>query len=331
MRIEPFDPRTADPATVRAWAAAGVEWSEVWAPKGLPPSAAWLVNEATHPSADQVRHWWVAYDGDRLVGGVVMEWFDAPDNRDRAFLHVEVPPALVTPALLDGLVGAVAAVAVPAGRTVLNVYSPAESPLSAWLRARGGTLGSVEEVNVARFDRLDRDDLAALAAATPPGYELVAYDGGVPDDLMAPFLVLVDAMNDAPRDDLTMEDWVFTPERIRAYDAALAARGHTMWTVAARHVETGALAGFNQLLVYPDWPEVIENEDTGVSEAHRGHGLGLWLKSVNLLRALDHPGARCVLTWNAASNEHMLRVNRRLGFACEHTWESWELPAPTVA
>jgi RimJ/RimL family protein N-acetyltransferase len=50
------------------------------------------------------------------------------------------------------------------------------------------------------------------------------------------------------------------------------------------------------------------------------------VKAVNILHALDDtPRARRITTWNAASNEHMLRVNRRLGFVCEHTWENWEI------
>jgi hypothetical protein len=37
-----------------------------------------------------------------------------------------------------------------------------------------------------------------------------------------------------------------------------------------------------------------------------------------------------VTTWNAASNDHMLRVNRRLGFVCEHRWEDWEIPVAAL-
>jgi hypothetical protein len=36
------------------------------------------------------------------------------------------------------------------------------------------------------------------------------------------------------------------------------------------------------------------------------------------------PDASAVLTWNAEENEHMLAVNRRLGFqveGCERTWQ----------
>ncbi|HEU0130028.1 MAG TPA: hypothetical protein VFQ85_03435 [Mycobacteriales bacterium] len=132
-------------------------------------------------------------------------------------------------------------------------------------------------------------------------------------------------MNTAPRDDLTEEDWVYTPERVRDFEDAVAARGHTMLTVVAREVATGELAAFNQVVVHPEWPDVVENEDTAVAVPHRGRGLGRWVKALNVLRVLDETPARVISTWNAASNGHMLRVNRELGFACQHVWESWEV------
>ena len=56
--------------------------------------------------------------------------------------------------------------------------------------------------------------------------------------------------------------------------------------------------------------------DTGVRPDHRGHGLGAWMKAVNHLRLADErPDVEWVQTWNAASNEPMLRINRALGFA----------------
>jgi len=65
-----------------------------------------------------------------------------------------------------------------------------------------------------------------------------------------------------------------------------------------------------------------------VAIPHRGHGLGLWVKALNLLRLTDErPLVQRVSTWNAASNDHMIRVNRALGFVCEHEWETWELRA----
>ncbi len=331
MRIERLDPPTAGAATLAAYAALLADTRAYSSPDGLPPPAAWSVNRVRNVPANFVTAIWLVYDGDDLVAAAELFWWEAPDNRNRAWLHLDVPLTHQTDALLDALAGAAAEVATAAGRTLLNVETPAAGPMNDWVGRRGGARGSVEEHNVVRLATLDRADVAALAAAVPDGYELVAFDGATPDDLLAPYAKLVEAMNDAPRDALTSEDWVFTPERVRTWEAGLDARGHVVWTVIARETATGDLAGFNQLIHYPEWPEVVTNEDTAVVGRHRGHGLGLWIKSVNLLRVLDErPEAVCVETWNAASNTHMLRVNRRLGFVCEHVWASWELAADAV-
>ena len=55
--------------------------------------------------------------------------------------------------------------------------------------------------------------------------------------------------------------------------------------------------------------------DTAVAAAHRGHRLGLLLKA-DVMRWLAgaEPQVATVDTWNAASNDHMIAVNERLGY-----------------
>ncbi|HWL36647.1 MAG TPA: hypothetical protein VNQ77_10660 [Frankiaceae bacterium] len=324
IRVEPFDVLSADDATVAAYARVALAGAMEWAPRGHPPPVEHLLLELRVMPANEVKHVFLAYDGDEVVGAADVMWWDAPDNRDRGWLHFDL--ASFDPSVVAALGARAAAVAASVGRPLLTVETPADSALSGWLKERGATFGSLEETNVVRLATLSRDDVARLAAARPEGYELVTFDGPAPDDLVDAYVDLNNCMNDAPRDALTMEDWSFTADRLRVWEAGVRARGHDVWTVVARQTETGELGGYNQLILRPEWPDVVENEDTGVTRAHRGHGLGLWLKSVNLLRVLDErPEAACVQTWNAASNEHMLRVNHRLGFACEHRWEMWEI------
>jgi GNAT superfamily N-acetyltransferase len=327
VHIETFDPATADEATARAYSGfLRAHAAEQW-PDGLPGTHEYVLNRLRHFSADRIAHVWVARDGGSVVAASEVSWWEAPDNRDRAWIQVPFAPEHWSEPRADALVARAAEVLRPLGRTLLMVEAHQDDPVGRWVEARGGKHGSAEELNVFRPASADRDDIAALAAAVPAGYELVAFDGACPDDLLEPLTRLADTMNDAPLDDLTMEDWVYTPERVRRWEEGLAARGHTIWTVLARETSTGELAAFNQLIVRPEWPDVIENEDTAVARPHRGHGLGLWIKAVNLLRVLDErPQAQAVLTWNAASNAHMLRVNRRLGFVCEQRWDTWELP-----
>lgn len=322
MRIEPFDPW--DDSVAPAYAGfLRAHTTEQW-PEGLVAPAAYILNRLRHLGAVHKSHLHLAWDGDEIVGAGETFWWEAEDNRDRAYIHPAVAPHADLDAVLEGLFGAAGDVLRPLGRDVLMVEAVSGDPVGKWVEARGGKVGSVEQHNVCRLASLSRDDVGALAAAPPEGYELLAFDGDCPDEHLEAYTRLMETMNTAPRDDLTMEDWVYTPQRVRDYEKGLRDRGHTMWTVVAREVATGEFAAFNQLVTFPEWPEVIENEDTAVAIPHRGHGLGLYVKSVNLLRAMDSP-AQVVSTWNAASNEHMLRVNRRLGFVREHVWDVWEM------
>jgi hypothetical protein len=323
VHIERFDAATADPATAAAYTSFLLAHTTEQFPVGLLPPPAFVLNRLANVSATHRVHLWLAREGSTVVGAAELSWWEAPDNRDRAWLHLSVAP--YDESVVAALMAPVTACVDPLGRNLLNVEVPEGDPLEKWVEVRGGTVGAVDEHNVCRVRSLDRADLAALASNVPDGYELVAFDGACPDDLLEPYTRLMDTMNTAPRDDLTMEDWVYTPERVRDYEDGLAKRGHTMWSVIAREVATGELAAFNQLAIRPEWPEVIENEDTAVAIPHRGHGLGLWVKAVNLLRVVDSTDAVAVETWNSATNEHMLRVNRRLGFVCEHRWATWEM------
>jgi hypothetical protein len=112
-----------------------------------------------------------------------------------------------------------------------------------------------------------------------------------------------------------VEDEVFSPERIRAFEAAQAAHGRRMYQLVARHRETGVLAGHTVVGVESDRPWFGSQFDTSVLRAHRGHRLGLLLK-IGMLRWLAEaePQLRLVETWNAASNDHMIAVNEILGY-----------------
>ena len=83
----------------------------------------------------------------------------------------------------------------------------------------------------------------------------------------------------------------------------------------ARHRETGELAGHTVVVVEEDRPWIGHQHDTAVSPKHRGHRLGLLLKADMMLwlRA-DQPQVLTVDTWNAESNDHMIDVNKALGY-----------------
>ena len=165
---------------------------------------------------------------------------------------------------------------------------------------------------------IDRSRLRALydeAAAVTGEYELLRVVGRTPTELRAPVAELAAAINDAPTDDLDVEDMVLSPERLTEYEDAMLARGDRLYRLVARHRDSGALAGHTVVAVESVRSGVARQHDTAVARAHRGHRLGLLLKTGMLLwLAGAEPQIETVDTHNAESNDHMISVNEALGY-----------------
>ena len=157
--------------------------------------------------------------------------------------------------------------------------------------------------------------LHAEATQAAEGYELVRRVGFTPDDELEAVATMTAAINDAPTDDLDIEDEVFPPERIRDFEQAQAGRGLTLHRVLARRRETAELAGHTVVAVDDERPHLGEQYDTSVVGSHRGHRLGVLLKAdMNLWLREAQPQLQTIDTWNAESNSHMIAVNELLGY-----------------
>jgi RimJ/RimL family protein N-acetyltransferase len=160
---------------------------------------------------------------------------------------------------------------------------------------------------------LDRGYLAAESRAG--GYDLVRLAGATPEEMLPAVVAMTAAINDAPTDGMDIDDAVFTPARIRAYEAAVLAGGRRLYRLAARSRETGDLVGHTVVTVDRERPWLASQGDTTVLRAYRGHRLGALLK-IGMLRWLAEvePQLHTIDTSNAASNAHMIRVNDLLGY-----------------
>lgn len=169
------------------------------------------------------------------------------------------------------------------------------------------------------------DQMYADADTHAREYELVRLPGATPVDMLADVARLSESINDAPTDDLEIEDEAFPPERIRAMEVAQTARGQRLSRLLARHRDSGELAGHTLVAVETERPWLGSQLDTSVARSHRGHRLGLLLK-VAMLRWLreDEPQLRHLSTWNAASNTHMVGINEALGYTVVARGIGWQ-------
>ena len=151
---------------------------------------------------------------------------------------------------------------------------------------------------------------------------------------MEAYVDAVSAINDAPLDDLDVDDEIFDADRVRHYEQGQLLSGHRLYRVLARHRDTGAVAGHTVVAVETDRPHLGDQHDTTVVGAHRGHRLGLLLKAdmMRWLRDVE-PELRTISTQNAASNAHMIAVNERLGYRVmgRSTEYQRDLPDATAA
>ena len=285
----------------------------------------WVHDETLDTLRGSLEHGWdgepaelhVGVEGDRVValGTVaVSEW----DNLDLAWLSLRVHPERRREGLGSQVFGHLTKRVAELGRTKIGADAWDGTPGEAFANHHGLVRKSQAIQRRQHVQELDLDEVRRLhaeAARVASAYELVRIEGHSPEDLLPAMSEMVAAINDAPLDDLDIEDEVFPPDRIRAYETAQISRGNHLHRVLARHRETGELAGHTVVAVEGSRPDIAYQHDTSVVRNHRGHRLGLLLKAeMNLWLAETEPQLRTVDTWNAESNDHMIAVNEVLGY-----------------
>src|SRR5438445_2950178 len=197
----------------------------------------------------------------------------------------------------------------------------------AFAQAIGANRGLPMKLNQLDLAAVDRAKVAEWSKAGPPGYRLERIDDTVSEELVKPYIEASEGINDMPRGDIAFNDWKLTEAQIRQRESFFKQAGLTWWLLLAIDDQTGAGVGFTEVEFNPNDPHAIQQEGTAVVAAHRGHGIGLWLKAVMLGRILaDRPDSRFIRTGNANVNVQMLAINEKLGFT--YAWQStlWQLP-----
>jgi GNAT superfamily N-acetyltransferase len=176
------------------------------------------------------------------------------------------------------------------------------------------------------WQRLVLDDIPEQIRKLPqvphPGYRLTAWEGVAPDPFAQSLATARSGMDDTPRGDLAVRGTTWDVARVREIAELAAGRGEgeQLLTVAAIDDGDGTVAGYTKLVLpgpggTGQGARVAQQYDTAVLPAHRGHGLGLWMKAEMLRLVLaGHPGLAEIHTDIADDNRHMLAVNTALGF-----------------
>jgi GNAT superfamily N-acetyltransferase len=312
-RVQPEDTAACAEAAALLTATASVD-----CPAAVPPTPRGFAADLLHGWDGDAGEAYLARDADGAVTGLLKVSLPTYDNTNLVWFDVEIHPDHRGRGYGSELLAYGEKLAGGSGRTSLGLTGWDLPKADAFARRHGYEQKSIEVNRRQDLTAVDWTTVQKLydeAARASTAYELIQISGELPDELLDDMVALTAAINDAPTDDLEIEDDVFSRERLRAYEVAQAGHERTLYRVITRERATGFLAGHSAIVVERERPHIGEQHDTSVDRAHRGHRLGALVKTAMLLWMREAEPALAQLdTWNAESNDHMIGINDQLGY-----------------
>jgi GNAT superfamily N-acetyltransferase/RimJ/RimL family protein N-acetyltransferase len=279
-----------------------------------------VIFSGADPSEDVKAY--AAFDGDTMCAAGFSS-LPLLDNTDKALVYLAVPPDRrrrgIGGAMLADLVDRV----LRAGRTAIltECNVPAGQEQSHGFRRFAEKHGfSYANTEIRRELSLPvpEDALSAWAAEATPhhvGYSITTYVDDVPRRLLGSLCHVRNQLSlDAPTGDIELEAEAMTPDVFLQRQAMQRDMGlTTYWTLATD--ARGETVAFTCVGIPADPPDLVYQWGTVVLRDHRGHRLGLAVKTANLAAVqADHPERTRVSTQNAETNAPMVAINEKMGF-----------------
>jgi len=326
IEIEQFDP-ASDPERLRACHAIAMSAWEIDNP-GIPPLTFETYAVQWQSFDGSLVHAFLATDPAGRPVGCCHITLPIKENLSMAICGLTVTLDQRRTGLGTALLSQCAAAARAAGRTRLAASAFDDTPGAAFAKAKGAVSGQAEILRMLTITAGTPDRLAALRPAAEQaaaGYELLSWRGLPPEEHLGQLAVVLQSMEDAPMNE-GVEPTIWDAERVRDVEEQQAAFGLDVLTVVARHVASGDLAAYTQLLLASGMPEWAAQQATVVLAAHRGHRLGLLVKIEMMdVLARQAPEVRYVITGNAGQNEYMIAINEQLGYRISSITRTYEL------
>lgn len=331
MTVVEVDP--ADGPVFHSWYEAVQDvWADAW-----PGDPAWAGEDETREllmdRAENERILFIGRTTSGEVAGAAEVRLPIKENLGVAHLEVSVRPGFRGVGVGRALLEAAQACATEHGRSVFlgDTYgrrASLESRDARFARAAGFTHARTEVRRELRLPlRTSRvEELERANASAGRDYELVSWWHSCPDDLVGGRARLAWTLTaDEPHGDLEIEAVQFDVDRIRRWEKILETVGRELVCTGAVHKASGELAAVTEIGLPRPGEDLAMQFATVVAREHRGHRLGILVKLANLKLIDGHetrPARIC--TWNAESNDQMIRVNEELGFEAVGMAYNWQ-------
>ena len=297
------------------------------------------------PDEDETRLMWIIVDSDEVIGRVGVD-IPHEEGSQLSFALIEILREHWGRGIGTRAHELVELTAREHGRSVIQSW--AESPEGEGERLVPPTgFGSIPLDHIARFylaqgyalEQIERNSacdlqgslteierLFAEAQRASTGYRIVQWSPPTPPEFVDGYAWMKSRMStDAPAAGLEFDEETWDADRLARHDQKFTDAGTTVLVTAAQHIETGMLCAFNELTIGRDLTKASHQEDTLVVKEHRGHRLGMLVKTAGLLAWRDiAPQSPRVITYNAEENRPMLDINEAIGFvpiAYEGAWK----------